>query len=243
MDGKGNKARQKHGDAVLSYLAVRRSLGVLGLALPFVLILGALALNRPIPPTMSDFYYSETGDIFVGTLAAIGVFLYAYKGYPRRPGERISDLVIARSAGLAAVIVALVPTLPPEQAACSLFQCFLGVRLASAIHLGAAGLFFAMLALFCLVQFPKTAQGRAPTPQKLRRNRIYRACGIVLILAIAGIAIHAMLLPEALRSRLDRFSIVFVLESLGIWAFGISWLVKGQAISLFNDPGPRAHAG
>lgn len=232
-----NKAKEKHRDIVLSYLALRRSLGVLGLALPIMLILGALALRRPVEPTISDFYYTEMADLFVGTLAAIGVFLYAYKGYPKRPGERVSDLVIARTAGLAAIVTALVPTLPPAPGECPLFQCLIGVRAASMIHLGAAAVFFAMLAVFCLVQFPKTAEGGVPTPQKLRRNRIYRGCGSVLLIAMAGIVIHAAILPEALRARLDRYSLVFLLESLGIWAFGISWLVKGEAIAMLNDPG------
>ncbi len=237
MSETSNKAREKRRDIVLSYLAVRRSLGVLGLALPIMLLLGAWALRRPAEPTISDFYYTEMADLFVGTLAAIGVFLYAYKGYPKRPGERVSDLVLARTAGLAAIVTALVPTLPPAPGDCSLFQCLIGVRAASMIHLGAAAVFFAMLAVFCLVQFPKTAKSGVPTPQKLRRNRIYRGCGIALLIAMAGIVIHAVILPEALRASLDRYSIVFLLESLGIWAFGISWLVKGEAMAMLNDPG------
>lgn len=229
------KIQEQDNDLVLSFLAVRQCLGYLGLMLPVALLVGAHLFHRPVEPSISGFYYTQMTDIFVGTLAAIGVFLYAYKGYRKRPGEWISDGLIARAAGTAAIVVALVPTTPRGSVNCSIIQCLVGPQNGATIHYGAALLFFSMLAVFCLWMFPKSTPHKRRSPQKLRRNRIYYGCGTVLLVAMAGILIYFALLPKATQAALDRVAFLFWLESLGVWAFGISWLVKGRAIGMLND--------
>ena len=65
---------------------------------------------------------------------------------------------------------------------------------------------------------------------KKRRNMIYRLCGFVMALAIACIIIYTAFLRDTIVARYDP---VLILESVGLLAFGVSWLVKGG--SLFKD--------
>jgi hypothetical protein len=97
------------------------------------------------------------------------------------------------------------------------------------IHFIFSGLFFITLAYFSLGLFTKTDPTRTPTPQKLMRNRVYVVCGYTILAAIALIAIY-IVLPSEIRTYLDQIKPVFWLESIAVVAFGISWLVKGEAI-------------
>jgi hypothetical protein len=67
---------------VRSYLFMRFCVGLLGIALPFALVLIDRYVfdGHPAPrDSLSAYYYSGVREVFVGTLAAIGVFLVTYK--------------------------------------------------------------------------------------------------------------------------------------------------------------------
>ena len=69
---------------VFSYLTLRKTIGILGTSFPFVLYLGALIIFRTgIQSSISSYYHTGMGDVFVGTLCVIGFFLLSYKGYKR----------------------------------------------------------------------------------------------------------------------------------------------------------------
>jgi hypothetical protein len=66
---------------VLSYLGLRKAVGIIGLALPFVLAFGKILLQSPgIQDSISAYYYTDMGNVFVGSLCAIGVFLMSTRG-------------------------------------------------------------------------------------------------------------------------------------------------------------------
>ena len=69
-----------------TYFSLRVGMGVLAAALPPLLWLGGrLGDGEPLRCSMSAYYYSATmRDTFVGTLVAVGVFLYLYKGFSRQ---------------------------------------------------------------------------------------------------------------------------------------------------------------
>src|SRR4051794_40937799 len=92
---------------VASFLFMRRGIGILGVALPIALPLlyGIIAGQWHLLNSMSRYYYTDTRNIFVGTLCAIGVFLFCYRYKP-------SDFWVSNAAGLAAITVALCPTTP-----------------------------------------------------------------------------------------------------------------------------------
>jgi hypothetical protein len=62
-----------------SYLGLRRTIGFIGLLLPFVLLLGRSFIQGPeIEGSISSYYYTAMGGVFVGSLCAMGVFLLWY---------------------------------------------------------------------------------------------------------------------------------------------------------------------
>src|SRR5215211_313347 len=76
---------------VISYLALRKAIGIIGFLLPFVLVIGTWIFARNFPyirSSISSYYYSTMGDVLVGGLCAIGVFLISYKGYDS-PASRL----------------------------------------------------------------------------------------------------------------------------------------------------------
>ncbi|MFC1552065.1 DUF998 domain-containing protein [Candidatus Latescibacterota bacterium] len=202
---------------VCSYLELRKTIGLLGIAFPFILSLGALILFQTgIQETMSSYYHTGMRDVFVGTLCVIGFFLLSYKGYER------SDDIAGDLACVFAVGIALFPT-TPEVAATS------SDRIIGYVHLGFATLYFLTLIYFSLFLFIKTDPQKTPSNRKLQRNKIYRICGYTMGICILLIAIF-FLLPHTLTSHLNAYKPVFWLESLAVLAFGISWFTKGQAI-------------
>jgi hypothetical protein len=198
-------------------LELRRAIGLLGIALPFVVSLGAwIFFQTGIQSSISSYYHTGMRNVFVGTLCAIGVFLLSYRGYER------SDDIAGDLGCVFAVGAALFPTAPEGPAAG-------GVRLIGYVHWTFAALFFLTLIYFSLFLFTKTDPTKPPTKRKLQRNRVYRACGGTMGICILLIAIYSFL-PREAASLLERYKPVFWLEALAVLAFGASWFTKGEAI-------------
>ncbi len=88
-----------------------------------------------------------------------------------------------------------------------------------------------MLSYFSLFLFTKS-QG-VPTPQKRIRNGIYRTCGVAILVCLVLIGFY-YLGAQRPPSAASVWQPVFWLESVALWAFGISWFIKGE--TLFADP-------
>lgn len=222
---------EENNSLVWSFLAVRRALGILGLALPCVLAVVGLIVNGQIENSISAFYYTVLGDVFVGTLCAIGVFLFSYKGYAPVPGERLTDQRVAQAAGLGAVLTALVPT-PLETLPTCDPACLITGLPASVLHFGSAVLFLGATAVFCFVLFTRTHPGAVPDQRKRNKNRFYRACGTVIVLMVVLLIVQFFIAPtgSALRQSFEAINLVFWLEALAVIAFGAAWLVKGKTL-------------
>jgi hypothetical protein len=234
--GHGRPTRSGESVLVVNYLVLHKAVGWLGTSLPIVLLVAnpiALRLEHSscgwLPSSVSGYYYSPVRNIFVGALCALGLFLIAYVG------SDLGDRVITDLAGVFAVGVAFFPTTPtvasPPSATCetvaqlSTRQHFIGD-----IHVVSSGLFFLFLA-WMAIRF--STDSPQPTPQEQRRNRIYVICAIVIV-AIVAAAIITNFLPAADR---PSFPWLFLYEAVGIFAFGVSWFVQGQALAdVLKDP-------
>ncbi len=212
-----NERLKSENALVFSYLALRKAIGFLGTSFPFVLFLGAMIFFRTgIQNSISSYYHTGMGDVFVGTLCVIGFFLLSYKGY-----ERADD--IAGDWGcIFAVGMALFPTTPDNPASGD-------ARFIGYIHFAFAALFFLTLIYFSLFLFTKTDPSRPATRRKLHRNKVYKVCGYTMSLCIVLIVIY-YLLPDEVASAMEVYKLVFWLEAIAVVAFGISWLTKGEAI-------------
>ncbi len=201
---------------VIGYMTLRKAIGLLGTSLPFVLSLGAFILfHTGIQASMSSYYHTGMRDVFVGALCAIGVFMVSYRGYERQD-DAAGDLACVFAVG-----VALFPT--------TLRGELTALDIVGTLHLMFAALFFLTLAYFSLFLFTKTDPTKTPTRRKLQRNQVYRACGYTLLASIALIFLLSFLPLESTQA-LSTYHPVYWLESLGVVAFGISWLTKGEAM-------------
>ena len=212
---------------VIAYKKLRRAIGVLGTALPFVLAAGGCMLfNTGIQSSLSAYYHTDIGDVFVGTLCAIGVFFYAYRGYT---GELGNDDLVGNVAGIFAICVALFPTDPSGG---------VGVpeTLSGKVHLLCATVFFSLLAYFCLGLFIKSdVLPHNRRASKKKRDRLYRRAGYTIIASMVLIFVLGAIkklgfAPEGVIQAVEAWKPVFVLESVAVIVFGVAWLTKGQAI-------------
>jgi hypothetical protein len=194
-----------------SYIALRKSVGWIGLLLPFMLMLGdSLIFRGPlVENSISYYYHTGMGDVFVGALCAVALFLFFYSGYDKW------DDWAGNLGGIFALGVAWFPMTksgPPDWA--------------DRVHLVSAILFFLVLAAFSLLLFTKTEKGRKPEGRKKKRNGIYVACGIIMLASLATIAVFKFWLQD----DHPEWRLVFWGETAALVAFGISWLTKGEAI-------------
>jgi len=223
---------------VWSYYYVRQALGWIGILLPFLLILGNLSQGTSPAPSISDYFHSYMRDVFVGAMVAIGIFLLTYKGYENRENEWLSDFWVSSLAGAGAIGVALFPTtnkfqIPPEpQNAVTITQALIEPGRASFLHDLSALVFFVCLFLFCWVLFRRFDPDVGIDDAKRRRFVIYKLCGGFIAVAIAGLAVIAVIkrtgTPDQIAFIVEH-DLIFWFEAVGVWAFGVSWLVKGKA--------------
>ncbi|MGW6914892.1 hypothetical protein ACWGB8_13935 [Kitasatospora sp. NPDC054939] len=206
---------------------LRLGVGVIGFLLPIVLPLGnSLTSSRlAVLSSMSASYYSDMRDVFVGGLCAVGVFLICYR-HDRRE-DRLSSV-----AGVLAVLVALLPTEPPSSVEPdpSPLQQTVGL-----LHLGCAAGLFGVLAYFCLRLFADSPSsgGRRPA-----RDWVYLVCGWVIVACIA-VATVAAVLHLAWDAPLTP---TYLAEAVSVFAFGVAWLVKSEAVTALVPRGGPATA-
>jgi len=209
-------------EMAISYLTVRKAIGVLGMVLPIVLGIGGFLLfGRGIQSSISYYARTEMEPVLVGTLFAAGFFLLGYRGY-----ERADDRA-GRLAWLFCLGVALFPCAPDTNATRRDI-------LVGNVHFIASVLLFGTLVYFSIFLFPKTRPDRDPTPEKLKRNRVYYICGGVMIAYLGSILVYTVL-PADLKAMVTPLHPVYWLEAAALEAFGISWFVKGEGILKDND--------
>ncbi len=219
---------------VIHYLTLRQLIGILGILLPVFLIVGSFLTEcKHIEASISDFYYTRLRDVFVVTLSAVSLFLFTYKGYDPL------DKIMTNLAGVFGLVVAFFPTtfypgicvpcfsIYPSRVPAVLLPCYHGMAV-GAIHLTAASLFFITLAFISFFLFTKVSETGTPTPQKIVRNRIYRICACIMIGCILLLVPYFTI--ATVKSHLDRYNLVFWMETIALWAFGTSWLIKGEFI-------------
>ncbi len=228
-------------DARYTYL--QKLIGAAAFAFPILVVLVGQWLDEGSGwrTSISAYYYSRTGNVFVGILCALAIFFFSYE-YPSRKGFRL-DRRLSIGAGIMAISVALFPT-PSNGAAATG-----GADVVGWIHAFSAATLFTLLATLSLWFFTKSdrittppstwdqlamlvwtpARFRAPLPtHKRRRNVAFRTCGRLIFLSIAVMG--------AATAAAWEGHLFLAFECIAVFAFAVSWLIKGDALPWFRDP-------
>ena len=206
-----------------AFLSIRRAIGRLGFFLPIILFaIGTWFGN--VEDSISDFYYSDGRDVFVAYLSAIAIFFLAYTGHRQGQGEIISDSMLGNITGIAALGVVFIPTggTPTPR-----IHEMLGPGFAVGLHLACASVFFGCLAAFSYFKFQR---GDETDALKQRRNAVHRGCAYTIAAMMVLMFLNWLVHRGDRVMFYDGWNPVFWLESIAVWAFAVSWLVKGQEL-------------
>ena len=185
--------------AVRSYLYLSLGIGVIAVLLPVLLV---IAGGYSTHDSISSFYHDKAGparDIMVGSLCAIGVFLFLFHGLSNKENWLLNV------AGVAIITVALVPSPGDTDYGNAL------------IHRGAAILFFILIGIVAIF----LAKGRI-TYIKSDRKRLWFATAY----NVAGTAMIALPLIVVLLQQFLDGRAVLLAEWAAIWSFAAYWFLK-----------------
>jgi len=161
--------------------------------------------------SISISYWTDSRDIFVGSLIAVGFFLSAYNGANEEKRDR--EYYLSKMACVFAICVALFPTkgfseldIPAKWVRAIAETIGLEPQF---IHIVSAGLLFA-----CLIALMWFFSIRAMKKGKPHRAYFYRTVSILMGGGIIGLSLIS--------------DTVFWVEVWGLTLFGLGWLVAGS---------------
>lgn len=225
LNQKSDRLKESHNDLVFSYLTLRNLIGFSGMLLPLILVLATAKgeTDKLIEPSISDYYYTNNGDVLVVLLSVLGVFLVTYNGY------NWVEKTLTTLAAICGIGVAFSPTATSSASSSTIHIANETVPMVLGIerHFVFAGLFFISLAIISLVYFPKSnALEEKISTQKKKRNLTFLICGWIMIICVVLLAAYFITKPAAL----SNIPVIFILETVAIEAFGLSWITKGETL-------------
>jgi len=221
-------AAEKPGDR--PYDRVRSFIGLLGFGFPILVPLVAYLISRHgLEESISAYYYTSSGSIFVGGLWAIGFLLLLYQPY-----NKVPDKIASWLAWFFALCITIFPTWPapadicpqpptvPAATCVSAIAQIITPDLAEKFHHTAAVLFFIAIAFYAVFLFTQSNDEELLIENITRKKwRNYAYLGLTVIIIIS------VLVSIVLRIRHSQ---TFWAELFGVWAFGLIWLTKGNFI-------------
>jgi hypothetical protein len=177
--------------------------------------------------SLSDYINIKSREVFIVMLLIVAWCLIKYNGYD------FIDNLVGKLAGLFALGV--------------LFFSNNAGGWQSVVHFVSATGLFLVFAFICLFLFTKTKESppnnlwhtiksfrfgiiKSNDPYmrlKKKRNKVYVACGVAMLVSMLLTVLYNLFWQD---TGISVIKPVLVLEWLMIWAFAISWLVKGQII-------------
>lgn len=229
MENAGRFQQPDKPPEIISYYAMRRVIGILGITLPLILLSGSFLFGgcKEVQLSISSYYYTNMRNIFVGFNCAVALFLFAYKGHDWRDN-------IAGYIGCICVLgVAFLPCSVGTPVQPCLVLGSVQHPMVGKLHNLSALIYFMILIVYSLLLFPKThmdkvtGDKRFMGSQKKKRNIVYYICGSIMTASLIGIISYMWFLGK-LYPTLKDLNPVFWLESVVLFSFGVSWLTKGQ---------------
>jgi hypothetical protein len=204
---------------VVSYLGIRRAIGIVGLLLPIILgPVGWFVFGVEIQDNMSSYYHTVLRDVFVGAMCAMGIFLFCYRGY---------DWIEGWTANIGCLSALGVALCPLDANSDPLHQS----SLVGYLHTVFGGAFFLTLAFYSLYHFPSSnANKHEVAPHEAQRNFVYRVSGLVILASMIASGSYLFLLPAEWVRICNDYNFLFWMEWVAVWSFASAWLTKGRAI-------------
>ncbi|MFY0602644.1 MAG: hypothetical protein JXQ93_01760 [Flavobacteriaceae bacterium] len=215
-----------------SYLRIRKLIGTLGILLPILVF----TFHKDLLASISHYYYTESAVFFIAILAAFGFFLISYRGYDKDPSiDTLSDNIITNISGFAVLIVVLVPTSCSDSGSDTITNMICSTEnfpmfghnesLWNTIHLVSAAVFLFTMGWMSIFRFTRTTRKE----EKKVENMIYKCCGYIVWLCIGILLIQFIGAKFEVNLHVSTYD-VFILETVSVAAFGLSWLIKGKAL-------------
>lgn len=198
---------------------LRCIIGWLGMLLPWIVLCLSYIFGYGFPDSISATYYLPVCIVpFMVILGSAGLLLFSYKGYDKH------DDIICTLAGIFALGICLFSCGTKDLLtrwqwltvnSVGTFQ--ISPDISGILHNICAVGFFLLLAYNALYLFTKGSVDM--TEQKRKRNIIFKTCGIVMCIAMLAIV------PVSI---FEVWGGVWVVETIALAAFGISWLTKAN---------------
>jgi hypothetical protein len=186
-----------------TYYALRWGMASIAFLLPFFLLfVGPWTSSGPQPDSISGYYHTPLGDVFVGALVTTGTFLFLYKIFTKLENWLLNF------AGISAILVALLPCAVPDGGRPAEFTFPVWHAIFATITFVSIGL----TAILCATG----TVGLLPEGKRKIFRIFYRTIGVLMI-ALPGLV-----------GLFDAFGWVnlFWVESAGLWVFSAYWIVK-----------------
>lgn len=236
--------------ADIKFKSLRHCIGLLGLALPSVIVLHLAIFGRchHLQDSISHYYYTMSAPWFIGILWALGLVLIFYptpdpNSTPYstctwricrliKPGY---DGTLTAISGVFAICVATIPTNANSSDSCALF-CYEDSGIRAGIHYFSAATMLLIFSYMSICIFTRTNDPHwRENKWKVWRNRVYTWSGVITFLSILTVGVLAIL--DAFTDIQVPAKSTYWLEVSALVPFGISWLVKG-GFMLTNDGDP-----
>jgi len=232
---------------VISFLSLRKSIGILGILLPwacwginalfnkldlihhekwaFLNMNASYSPGGALKESISHYYYTYAGPLFTGILITVAVFLFSYKGYDDKGKVQkmgwITDRWVTFLMGLSALGIVIFPTTLNQHTPDNLF-IFGAKELAGNIHLLFAAVFFLLMVVLCLVNFRR--QSTKESFGKDDFDALFQVCGYSMLACVISIAANFQF------ELVTGGNFTFWMEAIALQIFGIAWLVKGRIL-------------
>jgi hypothetical protein len=194
---------------ISAYRALQRAVGLVALLFPAAVV----ATGHQLRSSLSQYYFTDARDIFVGALCAMGLVLVCYRSgsTPDYSGDRRWSNV----GGSCALILAFVPTLDEHKPDASRIDWAMAV-----LHAASGLTLFISMAALAGCYFVRSDP--EVTPQYRNRIRLYRWSAQAIVFGLL-----AMVLAYFIPGLIGRVMFL-VAESMAMCAFACAWLVKSD---------------
>ncbi len=221
----------------LAYRWLRRTVGILAMALPITLSgICHESGDCQAATSISGYFHTDLRFLFVTIMVLLGVLLFAYPGYDE------DDDFAGHLAGAFAMGVVIFPTNAAGAP----------MDLRAWVHIVCAAAMFLLLAVFCLFLFRRTAADRkpggraasalagargifklpkqppAPGSRKRSRNNLFLVCGVVIVVSVAAMLVNSIATRNTPPDQSSDF--IWWCETIALFAFGLAWIVKGDML-------------